>query len=77
MRVLKVLFEKFTYPINKKAGDWDDAINIPDIAEMVTDDNKEKQNPLCSDFWQYRNFFYSGKHNFHPDTNYVANSYKH
>ena len=76
MRVVKVLFEKFTNPINKKAGDWDDAINIPDIAEIVTDDNREKDNPLCSDFWKYQ-VFNKPENYYHPNSKMVINSYIH
>lgn len=76
MKVLKVLYDNFTNNINRKAGDWDDTINIPDIAEIVTDDDKEKNNPFCSDFWQNYTFLKPNISNFHPDTNCIIENYK-
>ena len=76
MKIFKIIYDKFTTGVNKKAGDWDDTINIPDIAEIVTDDDKEKDNPLCSEFWQYQVFNKPNIELFVPDYKLIINSYK-
>ena len=57
MKILKILHYNINNHINKSAGDWDDIADIPDIAEIITDDKKEKENPLCRDFWKYQVFY--------------------
>lgn len=58
----------------KSAGDWDDIANIPDIADTLTDDNKESENPLCYDFWLDK----INSTNYYIDKNYheIADNYK-
>ena len=54
MKIFKVTNNFLSDQINKKSGDLDDIISIPDIADSFTDDKYEKYNPLCYDFWAYR-----------------------
>jgi hypothetical protein len=76
MKISKIINDYFTNQINKKSGDWDDMINIPDIAENVTDEKNEVKNPLCSDFWKYRVFNKPNPDLLIPNYNVVSDCYK-
>ena len=76
MKVFKVTNNFLTNQINKRAGDWDDIISIPDIADNFTDDKYEKYNPLCYDFWFYKIQNNNYESSFHNHIKNVAEIYK-
>ena len=75
MKIFRVTNDILTNQINKVAGDWDDIISIPDIADSFTDDKYEKYNPLCYDFWKFNIVNNKVFGNFSVDFQTVADSY--
>ena len=54
MKIFKIINNNINDNVNKMSSDWDDVASVPDIAENLTVDEHEKNNPLCSDFWVNR-----------------------
>ena len=76
MKIFKITNDYLINQINKSSGNWDDIMNIPDIAENFTDDKKEKYNPLCYNFWIYNFKNTYNKTSFDKNFHNIAEIYK-
>lgn len=52
MKVYAILNDFISSNINKKAGDWDDIANIPDIADVLIEDNNQKKSFPEPKYWE-------------------------